>query len=52
MVITIVRERRPRALKAWFTGFAEGWRQPAGTRRPIHWSTVWDMTRIGRPPII
>ncbi len=52
MVITIVRERRPRALKAWFTGFAEGWRKPAGTRRPIHWSTVWDMTRIGRPPII
>jgi GT2 family glycosyltransferase len=52
MVITIVRERRPTALKAWFTGFAEGWRKPAGARRPIHWSTVWDMTRIGRPPII
>jgi len=52
MVITVVRERRPAALKAWFKGFAEGWRKPAGTRRPIHWSTVWDMTRIGRPPII
>jgi GT2 family glycosyltransferase len=52
MVITVLRERRPQALKAWFKGFAEGWRKPAGARRPIHWSTVWDMTRIGRPPII
>jgi GT2 family glycosyltransferase len=52
MAITIVRERRPAALKAWFKGFVEGWRKPAGTRRPIHWSTVWDMTRIGRPPIV
>ncbi|HEX6470469.1 MAG TPA: glycosyltransferase family 2 protein [Streptosporangiaceae bacterium] len=52
LVITVLRERRPRALKAWFKGFAEGWRKPAGPRRPIHWSTVWGMTRIGRPPII
>jgi GT2 family glycosyltransferase len=52
VVITVVRERRPKALKPWFKGFAEGWRKPAGARRPIHWSTVWDMTRIGRPPII
>jgi GT2 family glycosyltransferase len=52
LMITVLRERRPRALKAWFDGFIEGWRKPAGTRRPIHWSTVWDMTRIGRPPII
>ncbi|HEU5156294.1 MAG TPA: glycosyltransferase [Streptosporangiaceae bacterium] len=52
MAITIVRERRPAALRAWFKGFAEGWRKPAGTRRPIRWSTVWKMTRIGRPPVI
>jgi GT2 family glycosyltransferase len=52
LAITVLRERRPQALKAWFQGFAEGWRKPAGARRPIHWSTVWDMTRIGRPPIV
>jgi hypothetical protein len=52
MAITVLRERRPKALRAWFKGFVEGWRKPAGTRRPIHWSTVWDMTRMGRPPIV
>lgn len=52
MTITVVRERRPKALQAWFKGFVEGWRKPAGARRPISWRTVWRMTRIGRPPII
>jgi GT2 family glycosyltransferase len=52
MAITVVRERRPTALKPWFKGFVEGWRKPAGPRRPITWRTVWTMTRIGRPPII
>jgi GT2 family glycosyltransferase len=52
LVLTVLRERRPSALKPWFKGFAEGWRKPAGARRPISWHTVWGMTRIGRPPII
>ncbi|WP_267900881.1 glycosyltransferase family 2 protein [Actinomadura craniellae] len=52
MTMTVLRERRPRALKPWFKGFAEGWRKPAGPRRPISWGTVWRMTRTGRPPII
>jgi hypothetical protein len=52
MAMTVLRERRPSALKPWFKGFAEGWRKPAGPRRPISWRTAWRMTRTGRPPII
>ncbi|WP_046469754.1 glycosyltransferase family 2 protein [Allosalinactinospora lopnorensis] len=50
--ITLLRERSRSALKAWFQGFKEGWRQEAGPRTPIKWSTAWRMTRTGRPPII
>ncbi|MQA97381.1 MAG: glycosyltransferase [Streptosporangiales bacterium] len=52
VVLTVLRERRPGALKAWFGGFREGWKEPAGPRRPISWGTVWRMARTGRPPII
>ncbi|MEV5746815.1 glycosyltransferase family 2 protein [Actinoallomurus sp. NPDC052308] len=50
--MTVLRERKPAALRPWFGGFLEGWRKPAGKRRPISWRTVWRMTRLGRPPII
>jgi len=50
--LTVARERKPAALKPWLQGFAEGWRTPAGPRRPISWRTAWRMTRLGRPPII
>ncbi|WP_223690023.1 glycosyltransferase family 2 protein [Leifsonia poae] len=51
--IQIVRWfRRPAALKAWFGGWAEGWRSDPGERRPISWSTVWRMALAGRPPIV
>jgi GT2 family glycosyltransferase len=50
--LTVARERRPAALKPWLKGFAEGWRTPAGPRRPISYRTAWRMTRLGRPPII
>ncbi|WP_184581598.1 glycosyltransferase family 2 protein [Lipingzhangella halophila] len=50
--ITLLRERSGPALGAWFRGFREGWRSDAGPRRPMRWSTVWRMTRTGRPPII
>jgi hypothetical protein len=33
-------------------GFAEGFRHPRGTRKPISWRTVARMTRLGRPPIV
>jgi len=51
--IQLLRSVRNRAgLRAWFGGWAEGWREPAGERRSIRWSTVWRMTRAGRPPVI
>jgi GT2 family glycosyltransferase len=50
--LTVLRERKPAALKPWLKGFAEGWRTPAGPRRPISWRTAWHMTKLGRPPII
>ncbi|MFL6139018.1 MAG: glycosyltransferase family 2 protein [Frankiaceae bacterium] len=52
VALTVVRVREPAALRAWFTGFAEGWRTPCGPRRPITWRTALRMTRLGRPPII
>jgi GT2 family glycosyltransferase len=50
--MTVLRERKLASLRPWFGGFREGWRKPAGPRRPIKWRTVWRMTRLGRPPII
>lgn len=50
--ITVLRERKPAALKPWFQGFTEGFRTHAGDRRPMSYRTAWRMTRTGRPPII
>ena len=50
--LTVVRERSLAALRAWLSGFAEGWRVEPGERRPLSARTVWRMTRAGRPPIV
>ena len=51
--LTIARERgRPKNLRPWFAGFADGWRTDPGRRRPISLGTAWRMTRAGRPPVI
>nr|WP_017585249.1 glycosyltransferase [Nocardiopsis ganjiahuensis] len=50
--LTLLRERDRAALKSWFAGFREGWREDAGRRTPISWKTAWRMTLAGRPPII
>jgi GT2 family glycosyltransferase len=52
VMITVVRHPSRDGLRAWFGGFAEGWRSACGPRRPIRWRTVWHMTRLGRPPIV
>ncbi|MFO7250730.1 MAG: glycosyltransferase [Actinomycetes bacterium] len=52
IVLTLIRERSLSALKAWFKGFIEGLREPAGERRPMTWRTAWRMLRLGRPPIV
>lgn len=52
VAITVARERSLDGLRPWFRGFAEGWREPCGERRPIAWRTAWAMTKAGRPPIV
>ncbi|GGW23632.1 glycosyltransferase family 2 protein [Streptomyces xantholiticus] len=52
VLLTLLRRPSLPALKAWFGGFAEGWRTPCGPRRPMKWRTVWRLTRLGRPPVI
>ncbi|MFH9494313.1 glycosyltransferase family 2 protein [Streptomyces globisporus] len=51
-LLTLARTRDPKGLRAWAGGFVEGVRTPCGDRRPMRWSTVWRMTRLGRPPVI
>ncbi|MFF3989184.1 glycosyltransferase family 2 protein [Streptomyces sp. NPDC001797] len=51
-LITLLRTRSAGGLRAWFAGFAEGLREPAGERRPMRWRTVWRLTRLGRPPVV
>ena len=47
LALTIVRERSARALGAWLSGFAEGWRMDAGGRHPISARTAWRMAGPG-----
>lgn len=45
--------RRGDDRRAWWKGFRQGWQQAPVDRRPMHWKTVWRMTKEGhRPPII
>ncbi|WP_052397717.1 glycosyltransferase family 2 protein [Streptomyces sp. NRRL F-5123] len=50
--LTLARTRSLSGLRAWFGGFAEGWRTPCGPRKPMRWRTVLELTRLGRPPVI
>lgn len=52
VLLTLLRRPTVPALKAWFKGFAEGWRTPCGPRRPMKWRTVWRLTKLGRPPVV
>jgi GT2 family glycosyltransferase len=52
LAMTVARERSASALRAWLSGFAEGWRMDPGPRHPISIRTAWRMTRAGRPPVI
>ncbi|MFJ3445675.1 glycosyltransferase family 2 protein [Streptomyces sp. NPDC086081] len=52
VLLTLARIRSRAGLRAWFGGFAEGLREPAGERRPMRWRTVWRLTRLGRPPVV
>jgi GT2 family glycosyltransferase len=52
MVLTLLRERSATALRAWFAGFAEGWKLNPGPREPISLRAMWRLTKAGRPPVI
>jgi GT2 family glycosyltransferase len=52
LAMTLIRVRSASAVRAWLSGFAEGWRTDPGQRRPISLRTAWRMTRAGRPPLI
>jgi len=52
-LITFARlVKQPAALRVWTKGFVEGWRTDPGPRRPMRWSTVWFLARLGHPPIV
>ncbi|MFE7313286.1 glycosyltransferase family 2 protein [Streptomyces sp. NPDC057555] len=51
-LLTLARRPSLPGLRAWLGGFKEGWATPCGPRRPMKWTTVWRLTRLGRPPII
>lgn len=53
LVIGLARSAGARRayLDGWLTGWSTDW--PGSTkRRPISWSGVWRLTRLGRPPVI
>lgn len=51
--ITLVRQiRSPSLLLGWAQGTVEGLRSRPGPRNPISWSTVLELTRLGRPPVV
>lgn len=52
VALTVARVRNKQALGAWFAGLREGIREQPVERRPMGWSTVWRMTKAGRPPVI
>ena len=52
VLLTVLRARNSTARMQSLRGFREGFRAPAGRRRPIRWRTIWRMTRAGRPPVI
>lgn len=52
MARTLPRPAAWGSLRPWWSGWREGWRTDPGGRRPLRWSTIWRMTRLGRPPVI
>jgi hypothetical protein len=48
----LLRVRAAGDLRAIAKGLREGVREPCGTRKPLSASTLWRMTRLGRPPVI
>jgi GT2 family glycosyltransferase len=52
LVLTVARVRGRAPLTQALRGWADGFREPCGGRRPVSWRAAWRMTRAGRPPVI
>jgi GT2 family glycosyltransferase len=52
LAVTAARQPSAAALREWLGGFAEGCRMDPGPRQPLSAATIWQMTRLGRPPVI
>jgi GT2 family glycosyltransferase len=48
----LLRVRSAGDLRAVAKALRDGVREPCGPRKPLHASTLWRMTRIGRPPVL
>ncbi len=51
-VLTLARTKDKKARKAFIAGLREGVNTSPLDRTPMKWSTVWKMTKAGRPPVI
>jgi GT2 family glycosyltransferase len=52
VALTVARTHSLPGLRAWFAGFAEGWRSPCGGRRPNVMAHRGPAYASGRPPVI
>lgn len=51
-VLTLARTRDRKSRQAFIAGLREGMTVSPRDRTPMKWSTVWNMTKAGRPPVI
>ncbi|MEO1056157.1 MAG: glycosyltransferase [Actinomycetota bacterium] len=51
LALGFIRAGDRRNRRAYLDGWRDGWTVSIH-RRPIRWSTVWRLTRLGRPPVI
>jgi len=50
--LTLARTKDRKSRKAFIAGLREGMTVSPKDRTPMKWSTVWNMTKAGRPPVI
>lgn len=51
-VLTLARTKDREGRKAFIDGLREGMKNSPKDRTPMKWSTVWKLTKAGRPPVI